>query len=247
MLPRLLVHQLDHEVEVSRQRLEVTLQIRGRLDQVGTRRQILLDAGVANAATVVIGADKTPVGCRQREDRVAVCRHQVDEHTAALRQGEGVGVGGMLRDDACAARVDRPGAGCSQIDARLECPQMDRLATGDVGDGKREVRRAACASADRRGFDDVGARCQVALDACVEVGAAVVVVGDAAPVLSQQVEVGISIVRRQVDSDPVTLGDLEAVAMRIAVDAEARVAVLGRPAPARVQSAVPLGAEDAEG
>ncbi len=90
----------------------------------------------------------------------------------------------------------------------------------DVGDGKREVRRAASASADRSGFDDVGDRCQVALDACVEVGAAVVVVGDAAPVLSQQVEVGISVVRDQVDSDPVTLGDPEAVAVRIAVDAE---------------------------
>ena len=43
-LLRLLVHQMDHEVEVSHQRLEVTLPIGCRLDQVGAGRQVLLDA-----------------------------------------------------------------------------------------------------------------------------------------------------------------------------------------------------------
>ena len=66
--------------------------------------------------------------------------------------------------------------------------QVDRIAPGDVGDGKREVRRAASAPADRRGFDEVDARHQVTLDASVQAGAAVIVVRDAGPVLSQQVE-----------------------------------------------------------
>ena len=43
-LLRLLVHQVDHEVEIGGQGLEVTLQIGCGLDQIDTRRQVLLDA-----------------------------------------------------------------------------------------------------------------------------------------------------------------------------------------------------------
>ena len=112
---------------------------------------------------------------------------------------------------------------------------MDEVAAADPAHGQREVGRAASPPADRGGLDQVGAGSEVALDAGVEAVAVVVVAGDAAAVLGEQVQVGVGLVGRQADPDPSRLRDLEPVGVGVAAGPEARVAVLGRPATLRLQ------------
>ena len=57
LLFRLLVHQVDREVEVGSQGLVIALQVGGGLDEVAAGLQVLVNAGVAEFPAVVVGSD----------------------------------------------------------------------------------------------------------------------------------------------------------------------------------------------
>ena len=178
---------------------------------------------------VVVGPDHAACGRREREHGVTVLGHQVDADAARLRQGEDVAVGRVLGDDLRAAGVDRPSAGCREVDARNEQSKINRVAD-QARDGQGEVGGAAPAPSDRCRLDQVGARFQVALHAGIKPCGAVIVVGDAGAILGQQVQVGIGLLGHEVDSDAASFTEFEAIRMGIAPVAEARFAVLRRPA-----------------
>ena len=243
-LSLLLVQQPHHELEVAGQGLEIALPVGGCLDQVQTRREVALDTRVDARAPVVVGADHAPLRRRQGEHGVAVLGRQVDHHATALRKGEGVVMRRVGGDDAGAAGVECPGARCGQLAAGLEGAQINRLAAAELLNREREVRRPTSAPADRRSLDQVNPGRQIALDARIQSRATLVLVCDAGLVLGQQIQVRVGVGRSQLDPDPARSGDLEAVRVRVAVDAEARVAILGGPAAARLECV--LAAQRAE-
>ena len=197
-------------------------------------------------APVVVGADHACRGRHQREHGIPVLRDQVDAHAAVLRQGEGIGVGGMIHHEAGAAGIQRPGPRCRQVHARFQGSQRDRLTAGHVADGERIIRRAALPPSHRGRFDQVDARLQVALYAGVEPAGTIIIVGDAAAICGQQVQVGIGILGHEVDADAAPFTELEAIGMGIAPGAEARVAAFRRPATGGRQLALWVCAEGAE-
>ena len=238
LLARHLVHEMHREGEVGPQRLQVARQVGGGLDEVDAGGQVLLDARVAELAAVVVGADHAPVERRQRQHGIAVLGLQVDPDAPVGRQGERVVVRGVARHDPRTARVQRPGTLGRQVRTRRERPEIHDLTACDTTDGQREVRRAAAASADGGGFQEVDARREVAFDAGGEARPAVVVVREAGAVAGEQVEVRISLRRGQLDPDAARAEHLEAEGVGVAAGTEARLAVLRRPAPIGLQDAV---------
>ena len=70
---------------------------------------------------------------------------------------------------------------------------MLRITARNPTDGKREGRRAALATADRRGLHRVDAGRQIVLNARVKTRSAIVAVRDAAAIFSHKIQIGITI------------------------------------------------------
>ena len=136
------------------------------LDQVGAGGQVILAAGVAALASVVIAVQVGAVGGEQVEVWIASHgRGEVDALKAFVSDAEAERLRGRVLPECGAAVLAGPSAAESQTCTGFQAAQVHRAAVSGSRYRESEVGRAAVSAHGRRRFDQVVSGRQVTLDA----------------------------------------------------------------------------------